>query len=94
MARHECGDVFPEERICDECAGILPSIKMYDWGRSEVVTVEVIEEPILVDNYDGEDMWFQVDIRFEDGAEHYADYDEETLRWESGDATYRTGELL
>jgi RNA polymerase subunit RPABC4/transcription elongation factor Spt4 len=24
MADDECGDEFPEERVCDKCAGITP----------------------------------------------------------------------
>ena len=26
MAEHECGDEFPEERVCDQCAGITPDV--------------------------------------------------------------------
>jgi len=82
MAKHECGDEFDEERVCDECAGILPSIRMYEWRTDEYVYVEATEAPILVDD---QDTWFEVDIRFENGDEHYATYDEVNLRWESGE---------
>lgn len=91
MTDNECGDEFPEERVCDECAGILPSIKVYEWRTGTLQTVEVIEKPILAGT---EELWFRVDIRFEDGTEHYADYNEKELRWESSDATNRNGEVL
>lgn len=59
-------------------------IRMWNYHACETVLVEVTEEPILVDDYDGEDTWFEVSIGFLDGDEYYAHYDEKNLRWESG----------
>lgn len=58
------------------------SIKVFEWRSSEHVYVEVTEEPILI--VDGNQSWFEVDTRFENGDEYYAVYDEVNLRWETG----------
>lgn len=65
-------------------------IQMYDWRRGlfpnrdedVIVTAQLTGRPVLV--VDGDQSWFEVDVLV-GGEPHYAQYNEELLRWESGD---------
>ena len=81
MAEHECGDELPEERICDKCANMI-EIHVYEWRVGEYWFGYATGKPALV--VDGDQSWFEVGTLI-NGVNHYAQYNETELHWESGE---------
>ena len=56
---------------------------MWEWRTGKFVPIEV-EPASAVLITDGDQSWFEVDVEVE-GVDHYAQYNETLLRWESVD---------
>lgn len=91
MARSECGDELPEERICDFCAGLVPlvkrgqTIKVFDFHTSKNIFCKVTAQP-----WKDDDRW-RINIRISKnknrtGGLWSADWDEDHKRWELSEA--------
>ena len=82
MAEHECGDEFPEERICDTCSNLI-GIHVYEWRSNQWLFGYVQGEPALM--VDDDESWFEIDFLINGEIPCPAVYNEIELRWETTD---------